>query len=678
MNPSRLLDALPDFVFVIDADGVLTYVSGAVERLLGWRPQEWVGRSVLDLVHPDDLAGAISSIGALVGHDQGTPIELRAIDVDGVWHWMEIIGANMTSDVEVAGLVCVGRDITRRRMWEVAGTDVARFQQVVQHAASITLLLDGHGSVVGVSGAFARLLGHDPSGAVGQSLELFVDAGHRSTLLAALARIRAGRRSISVELSMTRAGGATNRPIRFELVNLLDDPVVGGIVASGYDVTDLQLARDELEHLGRHDVLTGLANRSLLITGIEKSLSQDSGVAVVYIDLDRFKPVNDLYGQETGDSLLLQVADRLRRIIRPGDMVARVGGDEFVVLAANIGPWPAPRRLGERIEAELAAPYLLDVGPLRIGASVGVAVSDPHSTVASLLADADVKMYDSKSQRRGAARPISEDRRSAIERRRLADELAVGLTRGEVVAHLQPIVDVATGALVSLEALARWNHPVLGLLGTAAFIDLVDDSGLDLAFGDAVLHSAARTIQTIHDQRDSGVDGPRLAINLSIGQLSNPDMTDRLRLILSTYSLTLSDLVIEITERSTLSRHTAHGSSSPDETLRDLHAAGAQLSLDDFGTGHSSLTHMRRFPLASIKIDQTFVSRMCRQPEDLAVVEVVIGLARNLGLAAIAEGVETIEQLEALRALGCDFAQGFLIAAPLDATAALQWVSERP
>lgn len=671
LDAYALLDGLPDVVIIVDDAGCLRYTNASAERQLRWIGDKWMGRSVLDLLHPDDLAGAMASMGTIQGKDYGTPVEVRVADADGGWHWMEVVGANHLHNDEISGLVLVARDITQRRMWEIAGADVARFQQVIQHSPSITMLLDSDGVVTSVNGAFTRLLGFDPSVVIGEKLMTFVSPDSVPALNDALATLGRDHHSVSIELSMNRLGKDERRPIRFELADLMSDPVVAGIIVSGYDVTELQRVREELEQMARHDALTGLANRSLLLTCLDNYLSVDRSVAVVFIDLDRFKPVNDLFGHVAGDELLREVARRLEQVVRPGDTVARVGGDEFVALAPGIGGWAAASALAERIESALSQPYNLGVGPVKIGASVGVAISDPFSTVASLLADADVRMYEAKSDRRGmTTRAMVERRRSATERRRLADELAVGLKRGEVVAHLQPIMDLATGDIVGLEALARWNHPDLGVLTPASFMDLVEDAGLDLPFGAAVLKSSCRTMETL---KAHGLRIP-VALNLSIGQLANPGLCVQMESVINAHGLEMNQFVIEITERATLTRHASIGMSSPDETLRELHAAGAALSLDDFGTGFSSLTHVRRFPLSSLKVDQTFVAGMCDHPEDRAVVEVVVGLARALGLTVVAEGVETLQQWDMLRLMGCDHAQGFLMSPPLASDAAVRWI----
>lgn len=672
VDATVLLDGLPDVVLIVDAEGCLRYVNASAERHLRWTRDKWIGRSVLDLVHPDDLAGAMASMGTMQGKDYGTPVEVRVADADGGWRWMEVVGANRLNDEQINGLVLVVRDITQRRMWEVAGADIARFQQVIQHSPSITMLLDGDGVVTSVNGAFTRLLGFDPSIVIGESLMTFVAHDSLPVLCDALAALGSDTHNLSIELSMKRLDREELRPIRFELADLLTDPVVAGIVVSGYDVTELQRVRHELEFMARHDALTGLANRALLLNCLENYLLVDRSVAVVFIDLDRFKPVNDLFGHVAGDELLREVARRLEDVVRPGDVVARVGGDEFVALAPGIGGWAAASALAERIESALSQPYDLAVGPVKIGASVGVAISDPFSTVASLLADADVRMYEAKSDRRGmTTRAMVERRRSATERRRLADELTVGLGRGEVVAYLQPIMNLATGDIVGLEALARWNHPDLGVLSPASFMDLVEDAGLDLPFGAAVLESTCQTLEMLKERE---IHIPA-ALNLSVAQLADPGLCARMQSVLTAHGLEMTQLVIEITERATLTRHASIGMSSPDETLRELHASGAALSLDDFGTGFSSLTHVRRFPLSSLKVDQTFVSGMCDHPEDRAVVEVIVGLARALGILVVAEGVETLQQWDMLRLMGCDQAQGFLMSPPLASDAVVRWIA---
>jgi len=672
LNFGALVGAMADVVLIADPDLRLSFVNEAGEALMGWSAEEWIGRSILDLVHPDDIAVAVSSAGTVQGKRAGSPVEVRARTADGGWKWLEIVGADALGVPGVNGLVIVARDLTQRRMWEVAAGETERFQQVMQHASSITLLLDEEGRVGSVNGAFTRLLGHDPSIVIGRTLISFTDEEGGGELAAAIERcIRTGR-SVSCEVPMRVVDPQhLPRPIRFEIVNLLDDPVVAGLVVTAHDVSDLHVARRTLEHLARHDALTGLVNRSVLVERLERVVAERLPAAVIFIDLDRFKPVNDLLGHEAGDELLRTVGQRLQHLIRPDDLVARVGGDEFVVLALGITDRSAGVALCERIDATLAGPYALHAGPVRVTASVGLAVADAESTVTGLLADADVAMYDAKAGRRGEpVRSLPERQRNANQRRRLADDLAAGLQRGEVVAHLQPIADLATRRTLAVEALARWNHPELGTLGPASFLDLAEDAGLDLVLGDVILDSACSAMRNLPGHL-------RLCVNLSVTQLADRGLRGRIELILARHGIPPSRLNVEITEHATLARRPGGGRVSPEQTLLELREMGASLSLDDFGTGYSSLTHIRRYPLKAIKIDRSFVAGVADHPEDRAVIAAVVGLADMLGLQVVGEGVETEEQLRHLQQLGCRAAQGHLICHPLPAHELELWLNER-
>ncbi|MBK9969375.1 MAG: EAL domain-containing protein [Acidimicrobiaceae bacterium] len=669
---AALVQNIPDSLVVVDSAINLVFVNQAGVELLGWKAEDWHGRSLLELVHPDDVAVMVSSATTVLGKSHGTPVEVRVRCADDSWRRVEIVGRDAFDHPGVRGLVIMVRDITQRRMWEVAAGDTAVFQQLVQHGSSITLLLDDAGRISSVNAAFTRLLGHDPSLTVDHCLVEFCAPGSAADLETAVELARSSGSVTSCEVAMRNSDPTVPpRPIRFEIVNLLDDPVIGGFVVTGHDVSDLHRARRSLEHLARHDALTGLANRSVLIEQLEQIIATRQPTAAVFIDLDRFKPVNDLFGHEAGDELLCEVSERLRRVVRQGDLVARVGGDEFVVLAVGVDDLATGQAFCDRIDASLAEPYLLADGPVRLTASVGLALRDAESTVTGLLADADLAMYEAKAERRGE--PLGRDphrQRTANERRKLADDLAVGLHAGEVVAYLQPLVELASNRTVEVEALARWNHPTLDTLGPMAFLDLAEDAGLDLQLGDAVLRSACQALQ--------GLPQPlRLGINLSVAQLTDRGLAARIAGILREYSLPPERLVVEITERDTLARRAGVGRAAPERTLTELREMGASLALDDFGTGYSSLTHIRRYTLNSVKIDRTFVAGVCTHPEDRAVVAAVVGMAGALGLQVVAEGVETDEQYDTLRELGCTMAQGFLIAHPMTAAEMRDWMETR-
>ncbi|MFT3855658.1 MAG: bifunctional diguanylate cyclase/phosphodiesterase [Ilumatobacteraceae bacterium] len=413
-----------------------------------------------------------------------------------------------------------------------------------------------------------------------------------------------------------------------------------------------------------------MSSRARLVAHVEQQLRNGRAFAVLFIDLDKFKPVNDVWGHEIGDELLRQVGERLERAVRADDMVARVGGDEFVVVADAIYDTAAASALADRIEELVSSRYELDVGPIHIGVSVGIALSSHDATVAGLLADADMAMYDAKAERRGGALRSPIDRkRSATERRSLIDDLTAGLGRGEIVAHLQPIVTAGSGELVALEALARWNHPDLGVLRPVAFLDLAEDAGLMVALGDAVLASACDAMARFAEHGSR----PQLGINLSVDQLVDAGLTARVERLVTTHGMDPERLVVEITEQAMLAPPDTATGISCDATLRSLRSLGATLSLDDFGTGFSSLSHIRRFPLGSIKIDRSFIAGMLDSREDRAVVEAIVSLAHALSLRAVAEGIESREQLDAVRAIGVDLVQGYFVAEPMTGAEALRW-----
>ena len=520
MDADALLRAIPDAIVVVDDQVNLIYVNEAGEELLCWRREDWIGRSLLELIHPDDVAFMVSSAVTVLGKRVGTPIEARARYSDGSWRWLEFVGSDALQADGVHGLVVVARDITQRRLWEVAAGDTAIFQHLVQQGSSIILLLDDVGNVTSVNAAFTRLLGHDQSLVRGRALSSFCEASDAPELDAALRQAASTGSAPAVEVAMVPSDPTLHtRAIRFEIVNLLDDPIVRGFVVTGHDISDLHRARRSLEHLARHDALTGLANRSVLIEQLERMLDTRQPVAAVFIDLDRFKPVNDLFGHDAGGELLCEVSNRLRQVIRQGDLVARLG-DEFVVLAVGVDELATGEAFCERIDATLAEPYLLADGWVRVTASVGLAMADADSTVTSLLADADVAMYEAKAERRGGL-PAAPGRAGRRSHRR-------GRGIGQV------------------------GTPRLGTLGPMAFLGLAEDAGLDLLLGDAILRGACAALAALPGH-------VRLAINLSVAQLADRGLADRISLILTTHGIAPERLTVEITERDTLARRAGDG-----------------------------------------------------------------------------------------------------------------------
>jgi diguanylate cyclase (GGDEF)-like protein/PAS domain S-box-containing protein len=393
----RALAALPDATFVVDAHGDISWANERCVATLGWSLDDLVGANVLDFAHPDDAVLIATSLESVQDKTLGTHMEVRSRSADGEWRSLEIIGRDCLADPSIQGILCVARDLTERRRWEVAEGDDARIRRVLQHVPTIVALLDADGAIASANGALTRLLGQDPSWMIGRRLVSFAADDVEAVRLADAIDVTTSYVPNAVEVAMSGSSSTGRVPIRFEIVNLLDDPVVAAVVVTGHDISELHHARSRLEHLASHDVLTDLPNRSLLSRRLSDLLAARRPLTLLYVDLDRFKPVNDLFGHGTGDEVLRRVADRLRATVSPSDVVARVGGDEFVVLAVGVTEPAAATLLATRIRDRLREPYLLPTGEVVIGASVGAAIATPGVTAETLLHAADDAMYQAKS-----------------------------------------------------------------------------------------------------------------------------------------------------------------------------------------------------------------------------------------------------------------------------------------
>ncbi len=438
---------------------------------------------------------------------------------------------------------------------------------------------------------------------------------------------------------------------------------------------EAEWAAGELRHEATHDGLTGLPNRALLRDRLGRALARrprpgeagEVGVGVLYVDLDRFKVVNDSLGHAAGDALLVAVAGRLVGCVRAGDTVARLGGDEFALLLDGLGEASQAVRTAERVIRALEAPVRLDGHDVVVGASIGIAVGAlvaTATTAADLLREADVALYRAKAGGRGRYAVFDAAMNAhALERLELEAELRRGLERGEFAVYYQPKVELATGRLAGLEALVRWRHPARGLVGPDAFIPLAEETGLIVPLGQWVLEEACRQARRWGAEGAEGAGGGPavvVSVNLSARQFAQPALEEAVARALAMSGADAGQVQLEITEGVAMGNAEATV-----ETLRRLKGLGVELAIDDFGTGYSSLAYLKRFPVDALKIDRAFVTGVRRETADASIVGAVVGLGRALGLAVVAEGVETAEEAAQVRALGCGQGQGYHFARPL-------------
>jgi diguanylate cyclase (GGDEF)-like protein len=423
--------------------------------------------------------------------------------------------------------------------------------------------------------------------------------------------------------------------------------------------------QDQLRHQAFHDALTGLPNRVLFTERVGEALTRaaEGGVppAVLFLDLDDFKSINDTLGHAAGDELLFAAAGRVLANVRPGDVPARLGGDEFAVLIESAGD-REPERVAERLVEALRAPFSIQGREVAVTASVGIAAAEPGETADKLLRNADIAMYSAKDNgKRGYAiyEPEMHDRMQM--RHELAAALDRALERDEIEVHYQPIVALADGRTVAVEALARWRHPERGFVPPTEFIPIAEENGLMIRIGRAILETACHTTRRLQELFP---EHRRLAVsvNLSPCELQDTGFAEHVGDVLQSTGLEPDCLILEITE---------HGAmSDPDATvaaMHDLRRLGVRLALDDFGTGHSSLSHLRTFPFDVLKIAKPFIDRLRYRPPDPTFVDAIVGLASSLGLETVAEGIEHGSQADDVRGLRCTYGQGYHFARPLDA-----------
>jgi diguanylate cyclase (GGDEF)-like protein/PAS domain S-box-containing protein len=610
---------------------------------------------------------------AFVGLAYAVALFVRGSSATGAMQWAITMGTLTVVGLMLSGLLrrLELRDVESREGMEALREAEERFRRAFDDAAIGMALASLDGRYLRVNPALAALTGYELDELVGMR---FADITHPEDLssdLAALEELLSGELAsyetekryvhaqghvVWVQVNVTVVQDGDGRPLHF--------------IAQTQDVTERKRAQDELAHQALHDPLTGLPNRLLFLDRLEVALARlgrrDGAVAVLFLDLDRFKLVNDSHGHEVGDQVLMEMAARLRGLLRPSDTLSRLGGDEFTILCEEVSCDEDATTVAERIADALAEPFPLADREVFLSASIGIALGrDRAMSASALLRDADAAMYSAKE--RGRSRYTIFDgamRLRGAERLETETALRRAIERGELRLHYQPEVDLATGGAVGVEALVRWAHPERGLVAPGEFIPVAEDTGLIVPIGEWVLREACR--QAHAWQGEYGDEPLRMAVNLSGRQLADENLHDAVAGALADADLPPDLLCLEITE-SAVTEDPARAQA----TLRALKRLGVRLAIDDFGVGFSSLSQIRELPPVDvIKIDRSFIAGLGRNQEDEAIVASVISLAQSLEVETIGEGVETAEHARRLLELGCDHAQGFHFARPAPAVEA--------
>jgi diguanylate cyclase (GGDEF)-like protein/PAS domain S-box-containing protein len=662
----NLVEQAADAVFLIDGDGRLVDVNERACESLGYSRADLLNRRIQDVELTWELAEAR---GLRQGLETGGSFTLDGVHRrrDGSEFPVEMrIGVCETGGRRL--LLALARDVTERKEAEAALRErEQRFRALVQNSSDIIAILDESARIRYVSPAVQAVLGLPADTLQGHSALGTVHPRDRRAVREMLDRTLLRPETVhSIEFRVRHRAGEW-RTLRATVQNLLQEPAVGGIVVNAEDVTEQHAFQAELARHAFRDPVTGLANRALFMDRLDHTLTglcrRTDVVAVMFMDLDRFKFVNDVLGHAAGDELLRQVGQRLKSCIRQGDTVARFGGDEFTLLLDGISGVEQATEIAERILAAMAVPFQIDGRETFISASIGIVMSGLQvARPEEMLRNADVALYRAKTT--GKSRFVVFDEpmsASVTERLDLETRLYQALERGELQLYYQPEIDLRTQRIVGVEALVRWRHPERGFLSPSEFLPIAEETGLVWMIGRWVQQEACR------QSAEWALDYPdvplMMSVNLSAREFQNPDLIKDVQRLLEEADVDPSRLRLEITETMLI-----EDGEVATQTLWALKELGIRIAIDDFGTGYSSLGYLRHLPVDVLKIDRTFVRELEQDAASRSIVEAVVGLARALELEVTAEGIETPEQLHRLLELGCHLGQGYLFSTPVPAS----------
>jgi diguanylate cyclase (GGDEF)-like protein/PAS domain S-box-containing protein len=658
-DAQALLAQLADVIICYAPDGRVTWASPSLERIYGFEPSEVVGTCFRLGVPAEHQSVDASVADALDAGVAVTRTRIRTVGHDGSTRWADaVITPSWREDGALDYSVAVFRDVTELVLAEeLAGKSEERFRLMVENASDAVGVADPSGRITWFSASVETLLGWTPEDLIGQSVMDLLHPDDLPAVAAEQERLTRGE-PIKFEARVRRADGAYHW-ISSQVRSVLGhDGQVLHRVAGWRDIHDERTARQELAFLAYHDPLTGLRNRAwvldILDTDLVVAKRDGSRLAVLFLDLDNFKVVNDSLGHVAGDDILVAAAHRISRALRPGDRIGRFGGDEFIVVAPGIHDAQDAAAVAARLTAAVTEQVMIDGRPVIQSASIGIALSDQDSTTTSLLRDADSALFRAKDAGRSRWEFSDPDTHTRAMARLVTEaELRTAITERQFVVHYQPIVTLADANLVGYEALVRWDHPDRGLVPPMEFLPVAEEAGLIVEIGDQVLDAVCDLLATRPD-----LTMP-ISVNKSPVQLGRPGWHDRFLARIHAQNIDPRRLVIELTETAILSivdRTTGD--------LADLRARGVGIHVDDFGTGYSSIALLRELPVTGLKLDLSFTRHLTTDATARALAAGLAGLAAGLNLDGIAEGIETPEQARILSEQGWTYGQGYLFGRP--------------
>lgn len=648
-----------DLFCCIDFEGTLLQVNPAFETLLGYSSEELIGRACGVVIDPLDHPVIEGALQRLHQGEKVTPFEVRAVSATGKQHWLEV-----TASFGEGVIYVIARVITRRKASE---HQLKLLERGVESSTNGIIITDAQRSelpIVYVNAAFERITGYSRRQVLGLNCRFL--QGEESDP-ATIRQLRDGidaQREVHVVIRNYRCdGSAFWNDLHISPVRDEETGHVTHFIGVQNDISEQREYQAQLAYNAHHDALTGLPNRLLLGQRLEQGCvvarRYHRFIAVLFIDLDDFKPINDTLGHEVGDFILVEVAKRLENELRPWDTVARFGSDEFVVLLPDLAHQDDVIQVVERVLQGLSPPYWYRGSELRITASIGIAINDgrmknPHQ----LIQQADLAMYKAKRRGRNTYHWYTEDlNRKVSERVSLRSALQQAIEQQQFELHYQPQIHAPSGRVVGVEALIRWRHPERGNIPPSDFISLAEDTGQIIPISEWVLATACRDA---HQLNSLGLGEITMAVNISPMQFQRPGFLASIEQVLASSGLTSTLLELELTEGVLMD-----SAEQAIQALRNLRALGVQIALDDFGTGFSSLSYLKRLPINRIKIDRSFVRDVISDRYDAAIIDGVVAMAGKMGLEVLVEGVETAEQFGYLQQRHCDYFQGFYFARPM-------------